>query len=539
MASCAGALIPVLLAAAGLARPAWGQELGPSTASAPGRIGRVEITVGQIFDTSKEEESAWLFRTANRLHLRTRPVVLERELLFSPGDPFDPELLAETERNLRRFTFLRAARVFPAARPDGTIDVKVKADDAWTLSPAANFRRVGESNEWRFGLGEQNLLGLGKSVSFEVKRSVEGFERQFTYGDRQFLGRRLALDLETRGAPELRHNQIRLGRPFYSSLSEYSWGASFLDRAELRPHFVDGGRAGSLRQRDAVASVQYGRAFRPTTRYVRQGTLSLTRSDTIFRHAADTHAPLPERRLRHDLEVGGRWEYLRFVKVRDINQMARDEDFNIGPRVSAALGYGPRWAGGGSDRWRPALILGAGRRLGVGGFSLAKMGFQSVHSPRALPELSWNADLLAYRRVGLRNTLAAHARYARLVRPGDGAALMLGEESGLRGFGLAPFTGDRLVLFNLENRAQLAEELFRVVALGLVAFVDAGYVWQPGERMRAGDLRSAAGLGLRVGSSRSTDTVPLRIDVAYSFQDPGRRSRWSVSIARAHLFGPD
>lgn len=532
MASCAAALLAGLWAARGLA------AAEVSTAAAPGRIGRVDVAIGEIFDTSKKEESSRFFRLVNRLHLRTRPIVIERELLFAAGDPFEPELLAETERNLRRFSFLRAARVFPAAGPDGTVDVRVRVDDAWTLSPTASFRRVGEANEWRLGVSELNLLGFGKSASFELKRGPEGNERRLSYGDRQFLGRRLSLDAESRDGTEVRHHELRLGRPFYSSLSRWSWTASGTDRSERQPHFVGGSRSGNIRRVETALGAQAGRAFRPSTREVRHGTLALSRMHRAYRAEHDTHGGVPARDLRHVFEVSGRWEALRFVKVRDIVQMARDEDFNVGPRALAGFAASPRFAGGGRDRWSPNVALGAGRSLGVGGFVLGKTGFGSQLSPSRLPEHEFSADLLAYRRAGGRNMLAAHARFARLVRPTDGA-LMLGEETGMRGFGLNPFSGDRLVLVNLEDRFEVAEELWRVLAVGAVAFLDAGCVWEPGQRMRFGDLRSAAGLGLRLGSSRSTDTVPLRIDVAYSFQDTGRDSRWSVSIARSHAFGPD
>src|SRR6266478_1298123 len=38
---------------------------------------------------------------ANRLHFKTTAPVIERDLLFKPGDKLDYSLLSETERNLR------------------------------------------------------------------------------------------------------------------------------------------------------------------------------------------------------------------------------------------------------------------------------------------------------------------------------------------------------------------------------------------------------------------------------------------------------
>src|SRR2546422_5107591 len=45
---------------------------------------------------------------ANRLHFETREYVIRRELLFEEGDPANPDVLYESERNLRRLNFLRS-----------------------------------------------------------------------------------------------------------------------------------------------------------------------------------------------------------------------------------------------------------------------------------------------------------------------------------------------------------------------------------------------------------------------------------------------
>ena len=64
-------------------------------------IGKVTVVVGDVFDTSLEGEGGWLYRTANRLHIQTRPTVIRNQLLFEEGDPYDHRLVLETERNLR------------------------------------------------------------------------------------------------------------------------------------------------------------------------------------------------------------------------------------------------------------------------------------------------------------------------------------------------------------------------------------------------------------------------------------------------------
>ena len=52
------------------------------------------------------------------------------------------------------------------------------------------------------------------------------------------------------------------------------------------------------------------------------------------------------------------------------------------------------------------------------------------------------------------------------------------------------------------------------MGLGLAGFVDHGGAWYSGSRRRTG---WDAGIGLRVGASRSTDTPALRFDLAHRF----------------------
>src|SRR5262245_41181031 len=63
------------------------------------KIRAIGIERQDIF--SAEQESHWLFRLANQLHLRTKETVVRRELLFRPGEKYDSALTEETERNLR------------------------------------------------------------------------------------------------------------------------------------------------------------------------------------------------------------------------------------------------------------------------------------------------------------------------------------------------------------------------------------------------------------------------------------------------------
>ncbi len=90
-----------------VAAPAAAPASGPALPGAP--IGRIRVDRRQIFDSSLPGEDVLLFRWANWLHVLTREQTVLEQLLFKPGDAYDPRLLEESERLLRSSRYLRVS----------------------------------------------------------------------------------------------------------------------------------------------------------------------------------------------------------------------------------------------------------------------------------------------------------------------------------------------------------------------------------------------------------------------------------------------
>jgi hypothetical protein len=108
-----------------------------------------------------------LARLVGKVHVRTRPDVIRRELLFVAGDTVDTLLVAESLRRLRKLPFLEYARVEASACLAGsgeTLVLDVVTRDSWTtrpdIKPSASAPRV--------GLTERNLFGTGRMASLDL-----------------------------------------------------------------------------------------------------------------------------------------------------------------------------------------------------------------------------------------------------------------------------------------------------------------------------------------------------------------------------------
>lgn len=476
------------------------------------------------------------------MHRRTRRRVVERELLFAVGDPYDPELLKETERNLRALPFLRRVEIVGVDSSSGAV-VIVRTWDAWTLELVGRFSRVGGESNLAAGASDRNLLGFGKSASAIYQKSGSSIQRSAQYQDPQLWGfPHLVYQLSATDSTDSRRYYTQIGRPFFASIAKTSLiaGGSYTDdRQSVYQGFTP---AGTVGRRDLDAFVTAGYALEATPKRTRRLTATVDQhrddysrlldQDTVFVPDPDQHSTLT---------LAYQYQEVEFIKQKHIQKLSREEDFNVGLSFNPSIGYAPRWAalGASGEKILPALDVRKGFVSELGHFLFLRGNYLSTYVNGRDGDRFATAQALYFCRYFPRHTVAANAQFDRGWRLDAGSLMGLGEDSGLRGYRAKQFQGDRRLLFNLEDRVFLVENLFRLVDAGGVLFTDAGNAWMPNERFRLSDLKTSFGFGLRLGATRSANNEPVRIDIAHAMNDNHFRSRWTVSLAAGAAFGPN
>ena len=122
--------------------------LAAAQACPDGVVSSIVVDNASVFGPEElggEGRFRWAYDLVNRLHVRTRPWFIQRELLFDRGDCFDPLLLEESERLLRDYRFIARADVYGLRQPDGSWHMVVDTQDEWTtkLNLAAPARTHG------------------------------------------------------------------------------------------------------------------------------------------------------------------------------------------------------------------------------------------------------------------------------------------------------------------------------------------------------------------------------------------------------------
>lgn len=488
-------------------------------------IGRIIIDTRQIFDESDPRENNNLYMLANRLHIRTRPSVLRAQLLFREGERFDPQKLQETERNLRAMRPFYDARVVPVHYADGKVDVKVITKDVWTLSPGISFGRSGGTNASRFELEDTNLLGLGKKLQFSHGSNVDRTSNTLEYDDPNLFGSHWTLGALYSDANDGSDRSLALGQPFYSL--DTPWSVTLKARQFNRTvSRYDRGVIIDQFQRDEdYYEVSGGVSSGLVNGWVRRWTAGVRYDRNVFAPIGGQYptSVLPPFRTTAYPYIGFGILEDDYRKVGDLNQIGRTEDQYFGTQFNVELGYDSTAFGA----TRNGAILNANVLKGYQLTPLTQLFLTSTFTSRleggkannlildgtASWYWRWRPDRVLYLFLGGTTTHGLDPENQ----------LLIGGDSGLRGYPLRYEAGTSRALFTIEQRFYTEWYPFRLARFGAAIFADIGRTWgrdAVGDST-AGNL-SDVGFGLRFGNTRSGLGNVLHIDFAYPLVDgPG------------------
>lgn len=490
------------------------------------RIRDIRIVRGNVFERA-EADRYTIFRIANSLHVTTREHVVRRELLFAEGDLVDLDLLAATERALRAYEFVNRARVVVVPVDEATVDIEVYTHDSWTIIPGIFFETGGGLSKTGATATEINLAGLGKKVVLDaVHTSDVGMSFLASYDDPQVLGSRWVARSSFRTGPLADAAGLSIVRPFYSPDTRWAYGGHGNWRDETIRLFDSGSEVSRIRESRSDGQIFVSRAFGRRFNKI-TAELQYRFADQRFKAIEGTETALPEDEFSLTTSLGLFWRGESFVKDKHIRKMTLTEDIRLGFEIGARLGRAgfpipegeKHWVIAGSYRY--AFLFGNRQYL----FFASQVSTQDERNTI----LSLNGEY--YYRWLPWQTLALNVDFNRAWKLDASRQFTLGGDSGLRGFTARRFSGDKSFLVNAESRFYSPIEIL-TVALGAVAFIDAGRAWNRGSNVDLEELKYSAGFGLRFGFTRAPNEPISRIDVGWPLNGGG----FAVTVGSEHQF---
>lgn len=481
-------------------------------------IGRIVIETQNVFDTTKPGESKSIFRLANRWHMVTRGSVIEQQLLFRSGDRFSQRVLEESERLLRVNNYLYDAKVTPIRYADGVVDIRVWTRDLWTLMPGISVSRSGGENRSRVELSEQNLLGLGVKLRVTYVENVERNSTSFEYFDKNLGESWTSAFFKYSDSSDGGTTQFRLMRPFYAMDTRWSAGATLFDDEREESFYDLGNEAAEYRSETKLYTAFRGWSAGLINSWTRRWTAGVVHDDRDFSAVPDGQLPslVPEdRRLIYPF-LGFELLEDKFQTASNRDQIERTEDFFLGTRLTASLG----WAAESFGSDRDAFIYRLGASKGYGSIKRKALFLSSWASGRVEHGESANTQVgvnsryynqITEKRLFFITFDASWGNHLDL----DNLAT-LGGDTGLRGYPLRYQTGDSRVLLTAEQRYFTDWYPFRLFRVGGALFADIGRTWgdNPAGGPSLGWLKNV-GFGLRLGRTRSSGRGVVHIDIAF------------------------
>jgi hemolysin activation/secretion protein len=502
------------------ASPAAAQQAPPSFAeleAARAVIGEITVDTHDIFDPEDPAESSFFYRAANALHVKTKPWLIRRYLLFKPGEHVTLRLIEETERLIRANSTVYDVTIRPVRYQDGVVDVEVRTRDTWTLQPSVRVRRAGGANTGAFSLKETNLAGTGTALGIERAASVDRTGTLLSLQHDHLFDGWTSIALQRASYDDGSAASASLTRPFYALDTRWAAGVSASRFERVDPFYVGGQNVAEYRHRGEAADAFAGWSRGLVNGWTRRYTLGIS-------HQADEYAFDPGRapppQLPADRTLAG--PYARYEVIQDDYLPAMNRDLIQRPEYLAmgfqsALQVGRSLAAfGATDQpWLANGSVSRGFRLAMPGHQLLTSAAFSAQYGSTAGDVRTLGGAVRYFVPQTGNFLLYLAASSDHVwSPNQADELLLGGDNGLRGYPLRYQRGTHRMLFTAEERYYTDWYPFRLFRVGAAVFYDVGRASGSETPNPTNGWLSDIGVGLRILSARASFGNTLHIDLA-------------------------
>lgn len=473
----------------------------------PLAITSINVHVRPIFDESNPTENNALFRLVNRLHIETREGVIKHDLLVRQGDELKEIDLVESERILRTRGYLNQAKVSAAQTGEAQAEVNVDVHQVWTLFPALSFSRGGGNSKHSFGLHDSNFLGYGKTVDILHKSSDSRNGYTFEYRDPNtgWHQTNLALIYENNSDGDRRF--FSFNRPYFSLTTPNAGGFTYEQFDQEDTLHNEGDEVDKIGHSANRSEIYFGgKMGLATDKNIHRWNLGYTREE-------DTFQALPGEPglygLPQDRDFATPWmeyQYIRdgFIEARNINQINRIEDINLGTQFRLRLGRSSSSYSDYDNSYQLSGDISKGFAFNPTNMLLTGIDFNGRYKSGQIYDGLVTGHMDYHWDNFERGQFYVLLEASRGLRLFADQPLVLGGDTGLRGYPKDYEMGDKRYLLNVEQRFYGEKEWFSLFHMGYAIFYDQGRSWGDSlvPQTQQGELRDL-GIGLRISGTRN------------------------------------
>ena len=176
-----------------------------------------------IGDTITASES-FISKTGNKLHIKTHQRVVRNLLLIAENQVFDSLLVKESERLVRKNTFVSDVSFYVISNSEdsNSVDIHIRVLDTWSIIPDGSYN----AGRATLGVTEDNFIGFGHKFQNQFKWNTSNNAYAHNHGyyipniRNTYISSALTYRVEENKDYDF---SFKIDRPFFSSFAR--WGA--------------------------------------------------------------------------------------------------------------------------------------------------------------------------------------------------------------------------------------------------------------------------------------------------------------------------
>jgi outer membrane protein assembly factor BamA len=487
-------------------------------AAAGAIVGEIRIVTRNIFDLQNERENGALYRAANAIHIQTWPGVVKDRILFKSGERVSVHAIEETERLLRTNRIFYDVSIVPVAYHDGVVDIEVRTRDTWTLQPGLSASRTGGSNRTNVGLTDTNFIGSGILVGVNRFSDPDRSGTLYQVSDPHAFDGWTAINYSLSQLSDGENRTMSVVRPFYALDTRWAAGITTVQDTRINSLFENGSTQAQFRHRQELVDAFGGWSRGLVDGWAQRYSIGLNYQKHGYNIEEGLQAPdqlppdatLVTPYLRYEIVQD------RYEKYKNLDLIERAEYHVIGFTSTVQLGRSLAGLGSTQELWLYTLTMGDGSRTPRGGILLTSVSSTGQTGYGPLDKQATGGSIKYYSRPDSR-TLIFSSLSADVLRDATSATqLVLGGDTGLRGYPRNYQSGDNRVVLNVEDRVYTDWYPFQLFRVGGAVFYDLGRAWGgPGSNTQNAGWLNDVGFGLRILSARSAFGNVLHMDLAF------------------------
>jgi outer membrane protein assembly factor BamA len=487
-------------------------------AAAGAIVGEIRIVTRNIFDLQNERENGALYRAANAIHIQTWPGVVKDRILFKSGERVSVHAIEETERLLRTNRIFYDVSIVPVAYHDGVVDIEVRTRDTWTLQPGLSASRTGGSNRTNVGLTDTNFIGSGILVGVNRFSDPDRSGTLYQVSDPHAFDGWTAINYSLSQLSDGENRTMSVVRPFYALDTRWAAGITTVQDTRINSLFENGSTQAQFRHRQELVDAFGGWSRGLVDGWAQRYSIGLNYQKHGYNIEEGLQAPdqlppdatLVTPYLRYEIVQD------RYEKYKNLDLIERAEYHVIGFTSTVQLGRSLAGLGSTQELWLYTLTMGDGYRTPRGGILLTSVSSTGQTGYGPLDKQATGGSIKYYSRPDSR-TLIFSSLSADVLRDATSATqLVLGGDTGLRGYPRNYQSGDNRVVLNVEDRVYTDWYPFQLFRVGGAVFYDLGRAWGgPGSNTQNAGWLNDVGFGLRILSARSAFGNVLHMDLAF------------------------